>query len=127
MTIGMGAVSFALAEASPPMTAIGHISICDVARSVAPPPGAGQGSKAGSSDSQSSGGVAYSAACRSDFHLPHLAVTAIAAPVAASAAAPSLRKACESTECHTVPMCATRRVCWSSAVEANSGTQPGQC
>ena len=94
MTIGMGAVSFTLAEASPALTAVGQISICDVARSVAPPPGAGQGSRAGSSHSQSSGGVAYSATWRSDFHLSHRAVTAMAAPVAASAAAPSLRKAC---------------------------------
>ena len=125
VTIGMGAVSFALAEASPPMTAIGQISMCDVARSVAPPPGAAQGSRARSSHSQSSGGVAYSAACCLDVHRPHRAVTAMAAAVAASAAAPNLRKACQATECHIVPMSAARRACWSSAVEANSGTQHG--
>ena len=127
MTIGIVAVSFTLAEASPPMTAIGQISICDVARSVDPPPGAGHRSRAGSSHSQSSGGVAYSAAWRSHFHLPHRAVTAMAALVAASAAAPSLRKACQATECHTVPMSATRRACRSLVVGANSGIQPGLC
>ena len=76
------------------MTAIGQISICDVVRSMAPPSGAGRGRRAGSSHSHSSGGVAYSAAWCSDFHLPHRAVTAMAAPVAAGAAAPNLRKAC---------------------------------
>ena len=127
MTIGMGAVSFALTEASPPLTAIGQISICDVARSMATPWGDGQGGRARSSHNRSSGGIAYSAAWLLHFYLPHRAVTAMAAPVAASAAAPNLRKACQATACHTVPMSATRRVCWSSVVEANSGIQPGLC
>ena len=61
---------------------------------MAPPSGAGQGSTAGNSHCQSRGGVAYSAASRSDRHRPKRVVTAMAAPVAANAAAPSLRNAC---------------------------------
>ena len=109
------------------MIAIGQIFMLEVARNMAPPSGAGQGNKAGNSHSLSSEGVVYSTAWRSDRHCPQRAVTAMAAPVAANAAAPSLRNACHAAECHTVPISATRRACWSSVVDANSGIHTGLC
>ena len=58
------------ARGEPATNAIGQISMLEVARNMAPPSGASQGSKAGNSHSQSSGGVAYCAAWRSDRHRP---------------------------------------------------------